>query len=183
LLNLGWIPNKKSRRHVVIDLLVSLSAYPSNPFYPFDPCDGRTPSAWFCSAELARDSASRNILDRVDLFRSASAGFRPVFDELHESQETLSFERKLKLCEWCAPRGIRRSRFIVRSAVGHQRAALRNRNCETRQAVYEVISVDEGNEGPETVEILHCFVNVVCDGYLVTRATERLRNALDECRV
>ena len=46
-----------------------------------------------------------------------------------------------------------------------------------------MISVDQGNEGMETVEVLHCFANVVRDGYLVTRATERLRDALEQCRV
>jgi hypothetical protein len=43
-----------------------------------------------------------------------------------------------------------------------------------------MIPVDEGNEGTEAVEALHCFGDVLRHGYLVTRATERLRDALEQ---
>ncbi len=127
---------------------------------------------------------ARSVLDCIDFFGRVTASPGAIFDDLHQSEKTLPLQWELKLRQRCPPSLIGHGpRIFIGSAVCHQRSASRDWYCEARKPIHKVISVDQGNEWTEAVKVLHCFRNVVSDSYLVTRATERLRDALEQCRV
>jgi hypothetical protein len=113
-----------------------------------------------------------------------TAGLCAVFDELDKSEETFFLEGKLKFGQWCPTRGKRRpARLIVGRVIRHQCTSSRNSESKGTRAIDQTVAVDKGNEGTETVKVFHCFGNVVRDSYLVTRAAELLRDALEQSRV